>query len=207
MLDCQVAMLSYQASYHLNAGVVPGRQGRGHDSIPTYRAFTAGDGRDVLITANTEKMWQSLCHVLGIPELIDDPRFTLMGDRNKHRDVLIPMLEVAFTKRPAHEWIDALVKAEVPVAPVNDLGQVFTDPHIIHRGMIVELKGDEPGQKARVAGNPLKMGDAVRTEHDYPSPQGADGRTILHDVLKLDDAEIDRLAGAGAWLPRKPATI
>jgi hypothetical protein len=73
--------------------------------------------------------------------------------------------------------------------------------------MIVELKGDEPGQKARVAGNPLKMGDAVRTEHDYPSPQGADGRTILHDVLQLDDAEIDRLAGAGAWLPRKPATI
>src|SRR5690606_16039760 len=39
MLDCQAAMLSYQAAYHLHSGHVPDRQGSGHDSIPTYRTF------------------------------------------------------------------------------------------------------------------------------------------------------------------------
>src|SRR5690606_29553984 len=46
MLDCQIAMLSYQAAYYLHSGKVPGRQGREHESIPSYRSFTGGDGVD-----------------------------------------------------------------------------------------------------------------------------------------------------------------
>ncbi|MGF6651800.1 crotonobetainyl-CoA:carnitine CoA-transferase CaiB-like acyl-CoA transferase [Paraburkholderia youngii] len=53
MLDCQVAMLSYQAAYYLASGKVPGTQGREHESIPSYRAFTARDGMEVVVTANT----------------------------------------------------------------------------------------------------------------------------------------------------------
>ena len=61
--------------YHLLAGVEPGRQGRGHDSIPTYRTFTGSDDVDVIVTAITEPMWRSLCQVLEVPGLVDDPRF------------------------------------------------------------------------------------------------------------------------------------
>ena len=54
MLDCQVSMLSYQAAYYLHSGKVPGRQGAGHDSIPTYRSFQAKGNTGLVITANTE---------------------------------------------------------------------------------------------------------------------------------------------------------
>src|SRR6185295_5163893 len=57
MLDTQVNLLSYVASYYLTGGEVPGLQGRQHMSIPTYRAFTCGDGRDIVVTANTPRMW------------------------------------------------------------------------------------------------------------------------------------------------------
>src|SRR3546814_4670956 len=56
MLGCQLAMLSYQGTYSLVAGVDPGPQGAMHDSIPTYRSFKARDGRELVVTANTEKM-------------------------------------------------------------------------------------------------------------------------------------------------------
>ena len=75
MLDVQVAMLCYLAQYYLVSGDVPGLQGRGHMSIPTYNAFRARDGRDVLICANTERMWQQLCQALEMAELANDPRF------------------------------------------------------------------------------------------------------------------------------------
>lgn len=54
MLDCQLAMLSYQSAYSLIGGATPGPQGARHDSIPTYRAFAAVDGRQIAVTANTE---------------------------------------------------------------------------------------------------------------------------------------------------------
>src|SRR5258705_13510295 len=53
MLDCQAAMLTYQAAYFLHAGQVPARQGSGHDSIPIYRSFTAGGGQGFLVCATT----------------------------------------------------------------------------------------------------------------------------------------------------------
>src|SRR5712691_7561982 len=84
MLDCQAAMLTYQAAYYLHAGQAPGRQGSGHDSIPVYRRFTAGDGQDFVICAITEGNWQSLCRVLAKP-LGDDPRFATNRDRYHNR--------------------------------------------------------------------------------------------------------------------------
>src|SRR5690606_26147057 len=60
MLDCQLAMLSYQSTYTLVAGAVPQAQGARHDSIPTYRSFVAGDDRELVVTANTERMWKGL---------------------------------------------------------------------------------------------------------------------------------------------------
>ncbi len=75
MLDTQIALLSYVGTYYLASGDVPGRQGRGHMSIPTYRAFTAGDGGELVVAANTEPFWQGLARAFGVPELIEDPRF------------------------------------------------------------------------------------------------------------------------------------
>jgi CoA:oxalate CoA-transferase len=88
MLDCQVAMLSYQAAYYLASGEVPSRQGRGHDSIPTYRSFTCGDDMDIAITANTERMWVNLCGVLGRPELATEARFKNNEQRYANRSAL-----------------------------------------------------------------------------------------------------------------------
>src|SRR6202022_1185110 len=76
MLDSLVSLLSYQGAYALRSGEPPQAQGRAHDSIPTYRAFACADGKDVAVTANTERMWAGMCTALGLEELLDDPRFT-----------------------------------------------------------------------------------------------------------------------------------
>ena len=196
MLDCQVAMLCYQAAYHLASGHVPGRQGRGHDSIPTYRSFTAADGIDVVLTANTERHWQSLCAVLGCTQLLADPRFTLNEDRHHNRAALYAVLEPAFLARGAEEWTDLLQKASIPSAVVNTLDRSLTDPQVLARDMVLALN-DGQGHAARVAGNPVKFRDAAPALHRYPPALGADHRDVLARRLGLAEADIVALEKAG----------
>lgn len=191
MLDAQVSLLSYQGAYHLLAGVLPGLQGRDHDSIPTYRAFTAGDGIDVVVTANTERMWKGLCKVLDVDALTEDPRFLTNHDRFENRAELWPLLEQAFSRRDAAEIVDELVAAAVPAAVINSVERALTDPQVLHREMVIEVSDEE--RSARLLGNPIKLSRTNREGNVYPPSLGQDSADVLRDELGLDDEQINRL--------------
>jgi crotonobetainyl-CoA:carnitine CoA-transferase CaiB-like acyl-CoA transferase len=189
MLDCQAAMLSYQAAYYMHCGVVPGRQGRGHESIPTYRSFEAKDGIHIVITANTERMWQGLARALDHEEWLADPRFATNKERLANKASLVPMLEAAFRLRNADEWIPTLESEEIAVGVVNTLDRAMNDPQIRHRKMVLDLERDD-GRKASVTGNPMKFKDTAPEQQTYPGALGAETAAVLEDVLGLSPQEI-----------------
>ena len=190
MLDCQVSMLTYQAAYYLHSGQIPGRQGRGHDSIPTYRSFSAQNDTELVITANTEKMWQGLCAVIGLAELADDPRFRTNEERYANREALWPLLDGAFKRLEAKAWVPLLQDAGIPVGEVNTLADSLADPQVLHRDMVLTLAGRD-GAGIRVVGNPVKYRDGASIDHSYPPALGEHTRAVLSSVLALSDAEID----------------
>jgi crotonobetainyl-CoA:carnitine CoA-transferase CaiB-like acyl-CoA transferase len=197
MLDCQAAMLCYQAASYLHSGQVPGRQGREHDSIATYRTFATKDGIELVIAALTERMWEALCQVLGCAELVGDPRFATAADRSRNRAALWPILERRFLARTADEWMEALDAAGVPVGIVNTVDRVVVDPQIVHRGMVRELEGGD-GRRARVMGDPMFLRDARRRSHAFPPASGEHTKAVLGEVLGLAGDEIARLIATGA---------
>lgn len=207
MLDCQVAMLSYQAAYCLASGEAPDRQGRGHDSIPTYRAFTCGDGIDVVITANTERMWSGLCGALGRPDLVADERFRSNEQRYANRQALWDILEACFRSKPSDVWVDDLVAAGVPAAIVNTLDRSLSDPQVLHRNMVLAIDGPD-GEALRVAGNPIKFTGEPEPDYRYPPALGADNRAVLSRLLGLTDERIDGLERDGVFDgKRKPLAV
>lgn len=179
MLDCQLAFLSYQGAYYLHSGKVPGTQGRSHDSIPTYRCFKSGDGIEVAVTANTQRMWEALCHVLGLSELIGDDRFLTLADRHRNRTELEPLLEEAFLARGADKWVALLTDAGVPVAPVNTVDRALADTQVRHRNMVVELHDTSDGESVRVVGNPLKFRSMASQLLNYPPKLGEHTEEII----------------------------
>lgn len=197
MLDCQAAMLCYQAGYFLHSGVVPGRQGSAHDSISTYRDFTCANGTQLVITANTERMWQSLCGVIGLPELLDDPRFVTNRERHANQEALFAILEPAFLKKEATEWVPLLEAERIPVGIVNTLDQVMSDPQIIHRGMIEDISSPNGGS-VRVMGNPIHFMGESPGEATYPPAVGQDTEDVLSELLGMDAGTIAQLAQKGA---------
>ncbi|AGS35367.1 hypothetical protein B841_09470 [Corynebacterium maris DSM 45190] len=196
MLDCLVNMLSYQGTYYLESGEVPGRQGSGHDAIPTYRQFTAQDGRDIVTTANTERMWRAMAEVLGHPELIEDPRFLKNGDRLRNKEELWAIIEPAFLTRPAQEWVELFNEAGIPVGMVNDLDLALSNPQVLHREMVVRLE-DADGTSVETLGNPIKLSRSRKDTAEFPPALGEHTAGILADVLGLSGDEIDTLRLTG----------
>ncbi len=196
MLDCQVAMLCYQAAYHLASGTVPGPQGRGHASIPTYRSFTAKDGLDVVVCANTDRMWAALCEVVGREDLRDDPGLKSGEGRYARRVEIWAAMAAAFKTKNADVWMAELRAAAVPVGVVNTLDRALRDPQVVERAMVLDIPGPDD-LNVQVAGNPLKMSDAPAASHRFPPRLGQDTRAVLVDELGLTEVEIERLLDRG----------
>lgn len=195
MLDCQVAMLSYQAAYHLMSGVVPGPQGKSHDSIPTYRGFRCGDGAEIVIAANTEAMWANLCEAVRRPALANDPRFSTNNVRYANRNELDAILEEAFAEIDSGPALEALIKHNVPAGAINYLNKVLTDEQVLHRDMVMTLTDKEGGQ-IRVVGNPVKI-RGVNTPQRFPPALGEHSRSLLEEFAGRTPAQVEAIVAAG----------
>jgi crotonobetainyl-CoA:carnitine CoA-transferase CaiB-like acyl-CoA transferase len=205
MLDTQVSLLSYVASYYLIADHVAGLQGRGHMSIPTYRGLRCVDGKDIVVAANTQRMWLGLCTAMGLPELAQDNRFTNNDTRRAHRSELDALLEDAAAKMTSADLLARLSAAGVPSAPINGIDEALADPQIAHREMILEMPRGEETVKS--VGNPIKVSDG-RPEHEAPPRLGEHTESVLASVAGLDAAAIATLVADGAArLPSGPVDI
>jgi CoA:oxalate CoA-transferase len=181
MLDGQLSMLSYQAVYAGVSGITPRPQGSRHDSIPTYRSFVAGDGRELVVAANTERMWTGLCQALGRGDLVGDPRFSTAADRLRHEAELGPLLEEAFLARPAAAWAEELVGHSVPVALIKTVPEAIADARGHGRGMSLPLTSAD-GTVVETIGSPLQWMDGPSASLPYPPGLGEHTVEVLTEL-------------------------
>ena len=196
MLDCQAALLTYQAAFHLHSGEVPGPQGRGHASVVTYNTFMAGDGNEVVVAALTDALWLKLCEAIERPEFAEDPRFATGSLRLTNRTALMTALEARFGEASADTWVGRLEARGVPVAVVNTLDRLVGDPQIAAREMVASLEAED-GRRTRVIGDPLRFASASRPAGRYPPALGEDSRAVLGELLGLSGDQIEALCATG----------
>lgn len=157
MLDGLVSLMTYRAQYCLMGKEIPEPVGSGHVSAVPIRAFKARDGKYLTIDAAQDKFFQNVCAVLAIAETGKDPRFNSVAARLKNRDALFEILEKKFLEKDRDEWVDLLIKGDVPVGPVNDVAQALADPSVLARNMVVPV--DHMGEEIKMLGNPIKMSE------------------------------------------------
>jgi CoA:oxalate CoA-transferase len=195
MLDCQLAMLSYQSTYALVAGTHPQPQGARHDSIPTYRSFRARDGRELVVTANTDRMWRGLCKALELDSLVTDPDYATAAARLTNREALWEVLENAFLKCDAIDWIAPLQAQGVPVALIKTVPEALDDARVGQREMIQTLKKEDVS--IEVVGNPIKYSTPL-PKPTYPPRLGEDTQEVLMTWLGCEQKTIETLCSTAA---------
>jgi crotonobetainyl-CoA:carnitine CoA-transferase CaiB-like acyl-CoA transferase len=156
-------------------------------------APTPDGQKDYLILAvGNDGQYAKFCAVAGRPDLATDERFVKNADRVRHRATLVPMLESIFKQRSKADWLSALEAAKVPCGAINNLAEVFADPHVRSRDMVTTW--DHPtGGSVELVSSPLKLsGTPVR--RDLPPPVlGQHTDEVLREVLQLSEADIEQL--------------
>lgn len=162
LLDVATATMANQAMNFLATGQAPKRRGNDHPNIVPYRAFAVADGH-IIIAVGNDGQFQKFATLLGLGALADDSRFATNQARVENRDDLCDRLQSVMNLRSGQELLAACKAAGVPAGPINDMGEVFADPHVIARGLQIELDG--------VAGvrNPIQFSRSKSTA-EIPSP-------------------------------------
>jgi crotonobetainyl-CoA:carnitine CoA-transferase CaiB-like acyl-CoA transferase len=197
LLDTQVAMLANLGANYLVSGKVPGRAGNAHQNIVPYQVFEVAPAADgakdfVIIAVGNDGQFAKYCDVAGHPELAQDARFARNQDRVRNRAVLVPMLEAIMKTRTKAQWLPALEAAKVPCGAINNLAEVFADPHVRERGMVTRWQHPLAGELDLVS-SPLKL-SATPVRQDLPPPLlGQHTEDVLRGVLGWDDARIGDL--------------
>lgn len=194
LLDTQVAMLANLGANYLTTGVAPGRIGNAHQNIVPYQVFETADGHLILAVGN-DSQFAKFCDVAGRPDLAQDPRFIKNADRVRHRATLVPLLTDILKTRKKYDWLPALEAAKVPCGAINNLAEVFADPHVQARGMTIGMAHPLTDTLQLVA-SPMKL-SATPVQYRHPPPLlGEHTNEVLHE-LGWSTAEVASLRAAG----------
>ena len=91
--------------------------------VAPYEVFPTADG-ELMIAGGNDRLFRSICEVVGLPELVDDPRFRTNPDRVRNRDALVALLVDRLATATTAAWHRRLTDAGVPAAPVADVADV-----------------------------------------------------------------------------------
>jgi crotonobetainyl-CoA:carnitine CoA-transferase CaiB-like acyl-CoA transferase len=195
LLDCQIAALANQTSNYHISGAAPGRMGNAHPNIVPYQAVPTADGHIILAIGN-DRQYAKFCEEAGRPELIDDPRFTGNIERVANRDALMEIIFEITRTRSSGDWIAALQAVQVPCGPINGLDEVFSDAHVRHRGMRIELDHPLAGTVPLTA-SPIRL-SGTPVEYDRAPPLlGQHTREVLCGLLGREAAAVEDLMARG----------
>jgi crotonobetainyl-CoA:carnitine CoA-transferase CaiB-like acyl-CoA transferase len=195
MLDSVTALLSYQASSALTAGISPARMGNRHPSIAPYDTFSAADGEFVLSVGNDEQ-FRRLCQVLGQPALAADGRFATNRDRVLGYDDLRARLTGVFAGWRRADLVAALTAAGGPCSAVRGVTEALADPQLAAREMIVPLEHAAAGA-IRVLGTPVKLSGTPASVRTPPPTLGQHTTQILREFGFGDEDLRELQSGRG----------
>lgn len=195
LLDTQVATLANLGSNYLTTGVSPKRVGNAHQNIVPYQVFETSDGHLILAVGN-DGQFARFCQVAGCPELAQDLRYASNANRVRNRDLLVPQLATLMKTRSRATWLTALEAAKIPCGPINNLQEVFDDPQVQARDMVVPMSHPLTDQ-LRLVASPMKLSATPVTYRQAPPLLGQHTQEVLgefglspHQIAELQRQEV-----------------
>lgn len=150
MLDGMLYLVERGIIVYSYIGHIPKPEGNHHRLLAPYGTFNARDGL-IAIATGTKEQWEKLCKVIGREDLINHPELQTWEQRKAHlHDMIMPAIENWLKNKTRSEACEILLNASIASAPVYNIKDIFEDPHINHREMLVDVDIPLVGEKKMV---------------------------------------------------------
>jgi crotonobetainyl-CoA:carnitine CoA-transferase CaiB-like acyl-CoA transferase len=154
LVEALLATEVWETTEYLNTGHVPPPLGHRHRMSTPSQFFQAGDGRHIAISATNDDLFGRFMGVLGLASHLSDPRLATHVLRKQNEDYIVSLVSPVIRSRTVKELEAELVAVGIACSLLNNLAQVFDDPHIQARGVAVEIEHPRIG-KLRTVRNPV----------------------------------------------------
>lgn len=138
MLGSLLGISALQTSEYFGTGIAPKKLGSAHPRNAPYQAYQGSD-KPFVVAAGNDKLWRDVCEIVGMPELVNDPRFETQVLRAKHQNELSGILQSIFSAKTSEAWLSEFERKGVPCAPINTFQEVLADPHVKEMGILHEM--------------------------------------------------------------------
>ncbi|SFP81278.1 CaiB/BaiF CoA-transferase family protein [Variovorax sp. 770b2] len=196
LFETAMSLSVWESAEYWGTGEVPVPIGSANRMSAPYQAVRASD-RHFVIGAANPKLWNALCTVIGRDDLTKDARFTDNVLRIRNRGVLIEELEREFARRTASEWVDALLAAGVPAAPILDYAEALASEQAVAREMVLKIHHPVEGE-TRALGFPVKLGGTPQQVR-HPAPLLGQHTDQVLGEIGMTPAAIAALRQSGAF--------
>jgi len=197
MMDGSVSWMTHMAGNYFATEKIPQRMGSGHPNIVPYQAFETSDGKFIIIAAGNDRLWALLCRGIDLEDLIEDPRYATAEKRVENREELIPVLATKFKERDGSEWLQGLRELGFPCAQVYNMEDIFRDPQVKHRKMMVEMEHAQAGLIKQI-GSTIKFSDTPCVIDLPPPLLGEHTEEILTTLVGCNEEDMEKLRQADA---------
>ncbi len=195
MLESMVEWMSFPMYYAFEGQTPPPRAGAAHATIYPYGPFPVGDGSNVMLGLQNEREWQVFCEkVLNQPDLAKDPRYDSTSKRVANRDGLRGLIVDAFAKMTIDQVVEALEKAQIANARVNEMKDVWAHPQLKARNRWTEVQSPVGALPALL---PPATSNAFEARMD-PIPGIGEHTLAILKSLGVSDEVIAKLEAAKA---------
>lgn len=184
----QMTWLENYAGEYFATGEDPPRRGNRHPQVVPYEAVQGSDGGWFILGVGSDNLWQKLCTYLGQADLAADARFESNAKRIENYETLLPILRDLMKQKTTDEWLMALKEAGIPSGKINTTAEALSDPHVLERGIIVELEHPALGLVKSIA-TPVHMSDTPLSYRLHPPQLGEHTDEVLRE-LNYEDEQI-----------------
>ena len=191
----QMTWLENYAGEYFATGEDPPRRGNRHPQVVPYEAVQGADGSWFILGVGSDNVWRAFCSHVGRGELAEDRRFATNADRIANYEALLPVVREIIRAKSSADWLDELRAAGVPCGRINTVAEALSDPHVLERGMIVELEHPALGMVKSLA-TPVHLSDTPLVYRRHPPRLGEHSDEVAAE-LGYDNAAIANLREEG----------
>ena len=198
LVEASIAAAAWETAFFLATGEVPERLGNQHRLNAPYQLFETSDGHYLAIGTPNDELFKRFMTVLDLEAYLSDPRFMSYVLRKQNEADLLSIVEPIVSQRKASELEAILMEAGVPCSKMNNIKEVFEDPHMIDRGITVDVEHPVMG-KMKTVRNPVLFSEESPSIRKHAPSLGEHSAEILEE-LGYKNEDITQLATLGIVL-------